>query len=72
MSTFSPFQKIAIAKEKESPENPGCLEKRVALVPSDAKKLTQLLPAVYGTLGSAIQHSTWLELTSAAGSSSME
>jgi len=31
---------IGIAKERESPENPGSLEKRVALIPDDVKKLT--------------------------------
>ena len=30
---------IGIAKEAESPENPGSLEKRVALIPEDIKKL---------------------------------
>ena len=30
---------IGIAKEAESPENPGSLEKRVALIPSDIKKI---------------------------------
>jgi hypothetical protein len=29
------FSSIALAKEIESPENPGALEKRVALVPTD-------------------------------------
>ncbi len=31
---------IALVKEIESPENPGGLEKRVALIPSDVQKLT--------------------------------
>lgn len=33
------FKRIAIARECESPENPGALEKRVALVPDDAAAL---------------------------------
>ena len=36
---MSAFKTIAVAKEIESPENPGALEKRVALIPSDVKKL---------------------------------
>jgi alanine dehydrogenase len=35
------FSSIALAKEIESPENPGALEKRVALVPADVGRLTQ-------------------------------
>ncbi len=41
MSTNSPFKSIALVKEIESPENPGGLEKRVALIPTDVGKLTQ-------------------------------
>lgn len=33
------YKTIGLAKEIESPENPGALEKRVALTPSDVKKL---------------------------------
>ena len=33
------FQKIGLARENESPENPGGLEQRVALIPEDVKKL---------------------------------
>ena len=33
------YRKIGLAKEVESPENPGALEKRVALTPADAKKI---------------------------------
>ncbi len=36
---MSAFKTIAVAKEIESPENPGGLEKRVALVPDDVKTL---------------------------------
>ena len=35
----NPFQTIAVARECESPENPGALEKRVALTPEDAGAL---------------------------------
>lgn len=33
------YRTIGLAKEVESPENPGALEERVALTPSDVKKL---------------------------------
>ncbi|MEP5944918.1 MAG: alanine dehydrogenase, partial [Balneola sp.] len=33
------YKTIGLAKEIESPENPGALEKRVALIPDDVKKL---------------------------------
>ena len=33
------YKTIGLAKEIESPENPGALEKRVALIPGDVKKL---------------------------------
>lgn len=39
MTEFTAFQSIGIAKEIESPENPGGLEKRVALIPEDVKRL---------------------------------
>jgi len=42
MSEYPPFERIAIAKEIESPENPGGMEKRVALVPQDVKTLCDL------------------------------
>lgn len=35
------YKVIGLAKENESPENPGALEKRVALIPKDVRKLTQ-------------------------------
>jgi len=35
------YKKIGLAKEVESPENPGALEERVALIPSDIKKLIE-------------------------------
>lgn len=37
--SLSPYKTIGLAREVESPENPGALEKRVALIPSDIKKL---------------------------------
>lgn len=41
------FKTIAVAKEIESPENPGGMEKRVALVPDDVKKLVEAEIQVY-------------------------
>jgi len=41
MPTYAPFKSIALVKEIESPENPGGLEKRVALIPTDVGRLTQ-------------------------------
>ena len=35
------FKTIGIARETESPENPGCLDKRVAVIPSDVARLVQ-------------------------------
>ncbi len=35
------YRSVAIARECESPENPGALEKRVALIPADAAALVQ-------------------------------
>lgn len=35
------YTTIGLAKEVESPENPGALEKRVALIPDDVKKLIE-------------------------------
>ena len=45
------FSSIALAKEIESPENPGALEKRVALVPADVGRLTQEGIKVYVEYG---------------------
>lgn len=33
------YENIGLARENESPENPGALEKRVALIPGDVRKL---------------------------------
>ena len=41
------FSSICVAKEIESPENPGALERRVALVPDDVAKLTRAGLKVY-------------------------
>jgi alanine dehydrogenase len=35
------FQSVAVARECESPENPGALEKRVALIPADVGALVE-------------------------------
>ncbi len=52
MTLFSRhFSSIALAKEIESPENPGALEKRVALVPADIGRLTQAGIKVYVEYG---------------------
>jgi len=45
------FSSIALAKEIESPENPGALEKRVALVPEDVGRLTKAGIKVYVEYG---------------------
>ncbi len=45
------FSSIALAKEIESPENPGALEKRVALVPADVGRLAQAGIKVYVEYG---------------------
>jgi alanine dehydrogenase len=41
------FKKIALAKECESPENPGAHETRVALIPDDIKRLVNYGLEVY-------------------------
>ncbi|MDQ7048642.1 MAG: hypothetical protein Q9M92_03550 [Enterobacterales bacterium] len=45
--TFLRYPSIALVKEIESPENPGGLEKRVALIPSDVGKLVEAGVEVY-------------------------
>ena len=47
MSSRQGFSSIALAREIESPENPGALEKRVALAPGDVGRLTQAGVKVY-------------------------
>lgn len=52
MSTqFPAFQTIALVKEIESPENPGGLEKRVALIPTDVAQLVASGCKVYVEYG---------------------
>lgn len=48
---FNMYRTIGLAKEIESPENPGALEKRVALVPDDVKKLVGFGCEVYVEFG---------------------
>ncbi|MCJ8293963.1 MAG: alanine dehydrogenase [Colwellia sp.] len=49
--TFSRYSSVALVKEIESPENPGGLEKRVALVPSDVGQLVAAGIKVYVEMG---------------------
>ncbi|NQZ23371.1 MAG: alanine dehydrogenase [Colwellia sp.] len=49
--TFPRYSSIALVKEIESPENPGGLERRVALVPSDVGQLVKSGIKVYVELG---------------------
>ncbi len=48
---FSRYSSIALVKEIESPENPGGLEKRVALVPNDVGRLVKAGIIVYVEIG---------------------
>ncbi len=48
------YRRIGLAKEVESPENPGTLEKRVALIPNDVKTL--------------VGHGLYVEVETGAGS----
>jgi len=48
------FQHIALAREIESPENPGGLEKRVAMSPGDVAKLIAAGPQVYVENGAGL------------------
>ncbi|MBL4941874.1 MAG: alanine dehydrogenase [Colwellia sp.] len=49
--TFPRYSSIALVKEIESPENPGGLEKRVALIPSDVGQLVDAGITVYVEMG---------------------
>ena len=49
--TQKPYRIIGIARENESPENPGALEKRVAIVPADVPKLLKEGCKVYVEAG---------------------
>ncbi len=44
---MSKYQKIAVVKEIESPENPGGLENRVALIPTDVAKIVNFGAEVF-------------------------
>ena len=48
------FKNIALAKEIESPENPGGLEKRVALTPEDVGQLTSVGVKVFVEYGAGL------------------
>ena len=48
---FPHYSSIALVKEIESPENPGGLEKRVALIPSDVGQLVKAGITVYVEMG---------------------
>ncbi len=48
------FKNIALVKEIESPENPGGLEKRVALTPEDVGKLTAVSVNVFVEYGAGL------------------
>ncbi|MEP1305044.1 MAG: alanine dehydrogenase [Balneola sp.] len=45
------YKTIGLAKEIESPENPGALEKRVALIPEDVRKLVDFGCEVFVEFG---------------------
>ena len=45
--SFQKFSRLAVVKEIESPENPGGLERRVALVPEDVGELVRAGITVY-------------------------
>ncbi|HIP30253.1 MAG TPA: hypothetical protein EYG93_10145 [Sulfurospirillum arcachonense] len=48
------FKNIALVKEVESPENPGGLEKRVALTPRDVGQLTAVGINVFVEYGAGL------------------
>ena len=48
------FKNIALVKEIESPENPGGLEKRVALTPEDVGQLTDVGVQVFVEYGAGL------------------
>ena len=54
MSPFPKFKTIGLMKEGESPENPGGLEKRVALVPEDVKQLVKKGVSVFVEEGAGL------------------
>jgi len=54
MNIFPAYKTIALAREIESPENPGGLEKRVALVPADVKALVDAGSRVFVEEGAGL------------------
>lgn len=48
------FKNVALVKENESPENPGGLEKRVALTPEDVGQLTAVGVNVFVEYGAGM------------------
>ena len=48
------FKNIALVKEIESPENPGGLEKRVALTPEDVGQLTNVGITIFVEYGAGL------------------
>ncbi|PCI61755.1 MAG: alanine dehydrogenase [Kordiimonadales bacterium] len=54
MTSFPAFKTIALAREVESPENPGGLEKRVALIPEDVKALIEAGLTIYVEKGAGL------------------
>lgn len=54
MNRFPFYKTIGLARENESPENPGALEKRVALIPNDVQQLTKAGCEVYVEIGAGI------------------
>lgn len=54
MTKNNGYKTIGLARERESPENPGALEKRVALIPDDVKKLVDYGCGVFVEEGAGI------------------
>lgn len=54
MSGYNRYRTIAVVREIESPENPGGLEKRVALVPSDIPPLLETGAEVFVEEGAGL------------------
>lgn len=51
LSSSLHYKVIGLARENESPENPGALEKRVALIPEDVRRLTEASCTVFVEAG---------------------
>lgn len=54
MGNFTAFRTLGLARENESPENPGGLEKRVALIPSDVKTIVDAGISVFVEEGAGL------------------